>query len=55
MMVDPAELGAVCIPAKLLDKVLEMLPRLVSADEKVMKDVEAGMTVKEAFKLHRGK
>jgi hypothetical protein len=54
-MIDPTELGAVCIPARILDKVLELLPRLVSADEKVMKDVEEGMTVGEAFKLHRGK
>jgi hypothetical protein len=55
VMIDPTELGAVCIPAKLLDKVLEMLPKLVAADEKVIKDVEEGMTVGEAFKLHRGK
>jgi len=55
IMIDQSELGAVCIPLKLLGKVLEMLPQLVSADEKVMKDVQAGMTVAEAFKRHRGK
>jgi len=54
-MIDPNERGAVCIPRKLVDKVLDMLPKLVSADEKVMKEVESGMTVGEAFKLHRGK
>ncbi|KAF2674066.1 RraA-like protein [Microthyrium microscopicum] len=55
VMIDPVERGAVCIPLKLLDKVLELLPKLVGADEKVIKDVEGGMTVQEAFKLHRGK
>jgi regulator of RNase E activity RraA len=54
-MIDPAERGAVCIPRKLVDRVLEMLPKLVAADERVMKEVEQGMTVQEAFKLHRGK
>jgi hypothetical protein len=54
-MLDPAERGAVSIPARLLDKVLEMVPRLVAADEKVLADVEAGGTVADAFKKHRGK
>jgi hypothetical protein len=54
-MMDPGSNAAVCIPAKLMDQVLELLPKLVSADEKVMKDVEDGVSVTEAFKLHRGK
>ena len=54
-MIDEAENGTVCIPKKLVDKVIEMLPKLVSADERVVKEVENGMTVKEAFKLFRGK
>jgi len=55
IMIDPIENGIVAIPRNLLDKVLEMLPSLVAADEKVMADVEAGKTVAESFKLHRGK
>lgn len=54
-MMDPASIGAVCIPAKLLDKVLELLPRLAAADEKVLKDVKEGVEVSDAFKRHRGK
>jgi hypothetical protein len=54
-MMDSAERGAVCIPRNLLDRVLEMVPKLVAADEKVVEEVEAGSTVAEAFKKHRGK
>ena len=54
-MIDPAERGAVCIPSALVTEVLALVPKLVEADEKVIKDVEGGMTVAEAFKLHRGK
>jgi hypothetical protein len=54
-MIDPSENGAVCIPFKLLDKVLELVPKLVAADEKVIKDVEDGSSVQDAFKKHRGK
>jgi hypothetical protein len=54
-MVDSVERGAVCIPRNLLSKVLEMVPKLVAADVKVVEDVEAGSTVAEAFKKHRGK
>ncbi len=54
-MLDPAERGAVSVPARLLDRVLALVPRLVAADEKVIRDVEAGGTVAEAFKAHRGK
>jgi hypothetical protein len=54
-MIDPAERGAVCIPSELVTEVLQMLPKLVEADENVIRDVEGGMRVAEAFKLHRGK
>ncbi|KAF1952490.1 DlpA domain-containing protein [Byssothecium circinans] len=53
LMIDPAENGVVAIPKAKLDEVLELLPQLVGADEKVMQDVEQGVTVKEAFKRHR--
>lgn len=52
-MLDPEENAAVAIPAAMLDQVLELMPQLVAADEKVIKDVEAGMEVKEAFAKHR--
>jgi len=52
-MIDPAENGVVSIPQSKLDAVLELLPRLVAADEKVIADVEKGVTVADAFKKHR--
>lgn len=55
IMLDPSEAGAVCIPLKLLDKVLELVSKLVAADDLVIKDVEQGSTVQDAFKKHRGK
>jgi hypothetical protein len=55
IMVDSVSKAIVCIPLKLLSRVLEILPKLVAADEKVMKDVEEGVSVQEAFKRHRGK
>jgi regulator of RNase E activity RraA len=53
IMIDPLENGVVAIPQGKLDEVLELLPELVGADEKVMKDVNEGISVKEAFKRHR--
>jgi hypothetical protein len=44
----------VAIPAAKFDEVLALLPKLVEADEKVMADVKAGSSVKEAFARHRG-
>lgn len=52
-MIDPSENGIVSIPQTKLDAVLELLPRLVAADEKVMEDVENGVDVGEAFRRHR--
>lgn len=45
--------GVVIIPRDKVIAVLELLPRLTSADEKVKEEVLQGMTVHEAFKLHR--
>jgi regulator of RNase E activity RraA len=50
---DPAN-GVVVIPRDKLEKVMDLLPKLTAADDKVKDAVLAGMTVKEAFKLHRG-
>ncbi|KAL7794495.1 RraA-like protein [Trichoderma ceciliae] len=50
---DPSN-GVVIIPRDKVDQVLELLPSLVAADVKVKEDVLKGMSVYEAFKLHRG-
>ncbi|PSN73765.1 DlpA domain-containing protein [Corynespora cassiicola Philippines] len=54
IMIDPSENGVVSVPQALVDDVLELLPQLVGADEKVIADVETGVSVKEAFQRHRG-
>ena len=53
IVIDPSENGIVSIPQTKLDAVLELLPQLVAADEKVMEDVESGVDVGEAFRRHR--
>jgi len=53
-MIDGEEIGAVVIPKAALSEVLEMLPKLIAADEKVMEDVLAGGEVRAAFKKYRG-
>lgn len=53
IMIDPFENGVVAVPKEKVEEVLELLPKLVGADEKVIKDVEEGVAVKEAFKRHR--
>jgi len=50
---DPLE-GVVVIPQALVDQVVDLIPKLVSADDKVKEDVEAGSTVQTGFKKHRG-
>jgi regulator of RNase E activity RraA len=49
---DPVN-GVVVIPQDKVSAVLELLPKLTSADDKVKEDVLKGMTVFEAFKIHR--
>ena len=53
VMIDPAENGVVAVPKGKIDELLELLPKLVAADEKVIADVEQGVSVQEAFKRHR--
>ncbi|OAL52372.1 DlpA domain-containing protein [Pyrenochaeta sp. DS3sAY3a] len=53
VMIDPFENGAVAVPQGRVDDLLELLPKLVGADEKVIADVEQGVSVQEAFKRHR--
>jgi regulator of RNase E activity RraA len=53
VMIDPFENGVVAVPQGKVEELLELLPKLVGADEKVIADVEAGVSVQEAFKRHR--
>lgn len=53
IMIDPFENGIVAVPQGKVDELLELLPKLVGADEKVIADVRAGVSVQEAFKRHR--
>jgi regulator of RNase E activity RraA len=53
IMLDPWELGAVAVPLHLVEPLLELLPQLVAADEKVVAAVSEGTSVQEAFKQHR--
>lgn len=45
--------GVIVIPKEKVGDVVEMLPKLVQADDRVKEEVKNGMTVKEAFKKHR--
>ena len=49
-----AENGVVAIPQDKVAGVIDLLPKLVSADDRVKEDVEQGVSVNEAFKRHRG-
>ncbi|KAJ5221578.1 uncharacterized protein N7469_010465 [Penicillium citrinum] len=49
---DPFE-GVVVIPRDLLDPVLELMPKLISMDEKAIEAVAQGMSVTQAFKEFR--
>ncbi|KFA76739.1 hypothetical protein S40288_07823 [Stachybotrys chartarum IBT 40288] len=49
---DPAN-GVVMIPQEKVTQVLELLPKLTSADDKVKEAVLGGMSVSQAFKIHR--
>lgn len=51
---DDAGGGIIVILGDKVDQVLELLPKLTAADDKVKQDVLSGMSVHEAFKLHRG-
>ncbi|KAL5391237.1 hypothetical protein PMIN06_009764 [Paraphaeosphaeria minitans] len=53
VMIDPFENGVVAVPQSKVEEVLQLLPKLVGADEKVISDVKNGRTVDEAFKKHR--
>ena len=53
VMIDPFENGVVAVPQGKVEELLELLPKLVGADEKVIADVEQGVSVQEAFAKHR--
>jgi regulator of RNase E activity RraA len=45
--------GVVAIPQDKVAEVIDLLPKLVSADDRVKEDVDQGVSVNEAFKRHR--
>ena len=45
--------GVVCLPQQLAEKVIDLLPSQIAADEKVAADIKAGKTFTEASKMHR--
>lgn len=45
--------GVVCIPRRLAEKVVDLIPSQVEADEKIAADIKAGRSVQEAMKEHR--
>ncbi|KZZ96691.1 Demethylmenaquinone methyltransferase [Moelleriella libera RCEF 2490] len=49
---DPVN-GVVILPHEKVQQVLDMLPKLTAADDKVKEAVLGGMSVYDAFKLHR--
>lgn len=53
MFCDPMN-GVVVIPRDRLEEVIELIPKIVAADDKVKEDVANGTLVQEAFKKHRG-
>lgn len=54
MVADEAERGITIIPRDKLAETLKLLPGLKEADDNVLKDVQAGVDLSEAFKRHRG-
>ena len=53
-VLDEAERGIVVIPKEKLVEVAELLPSLKEADEAVLRDVKAGVGLKEAFQRYLG-
>lgn len=45
----------VALPSELAEKVLELIPGIVDADEKAAEAIRGGMSVQVAFKTSRGK
>lgn len=51
-MCDP-ENGVVVIPRENAGRVVEMLPAMMAADEKIVSEVRQGAKISEAFARHR--
>lgn len=47
--------GVVCLPARLAEDVLQMVPGIADANDKCAKAIQNGIKVEEAFGLFRGK
>lgn len=52
-VLDEADRGIVVIPKEKLIEVAELLPGLKEADDAVLRDVQGGVGLKEAFQRHR--
>jgi len=46
--------GVVCVPQKILGKVIETARKGKEVDERCMKDIKAGKGIQATFKTHRG-
>jgi regulator of RNase E activity RraA len=46
--------GVVCVPAKLSDEVADRCGKAREIDEKVVEEINAGMSIKDALKKWRG-
>lgn len=47
--------GVVVLPSGLAKQVLELVPKIVEADQKCAEAIRGGATVQQAFATHRGK
>ncbi|KAF2135835.1 uncharacterized protein K452DRAFT_322830 [Aplosporella prunicola CBS 121167] len=47
--------GVVVVPADVVEKVLDLIPGIVEADEKCVEGIKAGRTVQDVFKEFRGR
>lgn len=47
--------GVVCLPHKLADEILDVIPSKVEADNQCAEGIRNGKSVQEVFKLFRGK
>lgn len=47
--------GVVVLPADLAEQVLELVPKIVEADQMCAEAIQRGISVQEAFAVYRGK
>lgn len=47
--------GVVCLPQELAERVLDMIPSIVTADQKCAEGIKAGRSVENVFREYRGR